>query len=60
MLETVDGMARSEETFRLVDTVHLLLLRTHVMSPDFQADVVTFMRRMLEQLAKVRRVEPSS
>ena len=54
MLEAMDAVARTEDAFRHADTVYLLLQRCSVMSPAFQAAVVTFMKHTLKQLATVR------
>ena len=55
VLEVTDGLARTDETFRLSATVHLLLQRCSIMSHSFRADVVNYMKQMLERLANFRR-----
>ena len=54
VLEATDGLARTEEAFRLSETVHLLLQRCSIMSYKFRADVVNYMKHMLERLAGLR------
>ncbi len=53
-LEAMDGLGRTEDAFRLSETVHLLLQRCSIMSHNFRADVVNYMKHMLERLAKFR------
>ena len=60
VLEAMDGLARKEEAFRLSETVHLLLQRCSIMSNTFRADVVNYMKHMLERLASLRCGCPSS
>ena len=54
VLEAIEGMARTEEAFRLTDTVNLVLQRCNILSPAFQAVVLKFMKLMLERLARTR------
>ena len=53
-LENMSLLARSEETFRLVNMLQLLLQSAGTVWPALQQAIVDFFEVMLENLAKLR------